>query len=258
MSKTDADTELQRAAAQRLTAEMLLLGACGLVAGLIGPYGSDDFPPAYRFAYWMAAIVGGGLVGILADDIGRHRIAHRWRRTFLVALAITPVIALYILFLDRYLLGNSSPPAIARLLWQVLVLALVVLGIRTLARREPAVVVQTRTLVEPPVPDAGAALRRRLPARLRSARLLAVEAHDHYVRVHTDAGAALLTWTFAEAVAGLAGAHGYRTHRSWWVAADAIVRVRWRRGAGEIDLADGLVAPLSRANAPLLRVAGWL
>ena len=97
----------------------------------------------------------------------------------------------------------------------------------------------------------------RLSAKRRSAKLIAVEAEDHYVRVHTDAGSELLTMRFAEAVDELAMAHGYRLHRSWWVSADAIEGVRWKRGGGEARLAGGIAAPVSRSYAAAVREAGW-
>ncbi len=61
---------------------------------------------------------------------------------------------------------------------------------------------------------------------------------------------------------GTLGPHAYgrllwQVHRSWWVAAEAVEAVRWRRGAGEASLAGGLVAPVSRTYAPLLKEAGW-
>lgn len=99
--------------------------------------------------------------------------------------------------------------------------------------------------------------RRRLSARRRAARLLAVEAHDHYLLVHTDAGTELVTLRFADALEELALAHGFRTHRSWWIAAEAIESVSWRRGAGEARLAGALAVPISRAHAPNLKAAGW-
>ena len=95
------------------------------------------------------------------------------------------------------------------------------------------------------------------PAKRRTARLIAIEAHDHYLKVHTDAGEELITLRFADALEELARAHGWRVHRSWWVAADAVEAVRWRRGAGEMRLAGGLVAPVSRTYAPVLKEAGW-
>ena len=136
-------------------------------------------------------------------------------------------------------------------------ICLPVMALRALVWRPPRTVVETRTVVAPPFPEAEAALRRRLSAKRRAARLIAVEAYDHYLRVHTDAGPELVTLRFASALGELAGAHGFRTHRSWWVAADAIETVRWRRGAGEARLAGGLIAPVSRAHAPALKAAGW-
>ena len=117
---------------------------------------------------------------------------------------------------------------------------------------------ETRTLVVPPLPEAEAVFRRRLSAKRRSARLIAIEAHDHYLRVHTDAGAELITLRFADALDELSRAHGWRVHRSWWVAADAVQEVRWRRGVGEIRLVGDLTAPVSRTHGPVLKAAGWL
>jgi hypothetical protein len=143
------------------------------------------------------------------------------------------------------------------LLWQVLIVCVPVMALRALVWRQPRTVVQTHVVVAPPLPEAEAAFRRRLSAKRRSARLIAVEAYDHYLRVHTDAGPELVTARFAEALDELAAAHGYQVHRSWWVAADAIEGVRWRRGVGEARLAGDILAPVSRTHAPVLKAAGW-
>ena len=126
-------------------------------------------------------------------------------------------------------------------------------------RREPPRfrTVEVRTVVTPPMPDAERTFRMRLSARRRNARLIALEAEDHYVRVHTDAGSELIAMRFAEAMEELAQAHGHRLHRSWWSAADAIEGVRWRRGSGEARLAGGICAPVSRSHAAALKQAGW-
>jgi hypothetical protein len=128
---------------------------------------------------------------------------------------------------------------------------------RELVWREVEPRVETRTIVVPPLPEAEAVFRRRLSAKRRTARLIAVEAYDHYLRVHTDQGEELITLRFADALSELALAHGYRVHRSWWIAAEAIEAVSWRRGVGEARLADGLVAPVSRGQAQILKEAGW-
>jgi DNA-binding LytR/AlgR family response regulator len=75
-----------------------------------------------------------------------------------------------------------------------------------------------------------------------------VEAEDHYLRVHTDAGDELITARFGDALAELAARQGFQTHRSWWVAADAIDEVRWLRGRGEAQLKCGLSSPSAAAT----------
>ncbi len=241
---------------RRLGVELLILVAFGLMVGLLGPWGSDRLPWAVRHSYWMATIVGGGLIGVaMAETLGR-RIAPAWLSVLAVSAAMTPLVTLYVLGVQRLMLqpywGFDGYP---RLMLQVFPIALAVMTVRALVWRRPKV--ETRTVVEAPLPEAESAFRRRLSAKRRAARLIAVEAHDHYLRVHTDAGAELITLRFADALEELSRAHGWRTHRSWWVAAEAVEAVSWRRGGGEARLAGGLTAPVSRAFAPVLKEAGW-
>src|SRR5690606_15189181 len=60
----------------------------------------------------------------------------------------------------------------------------------------------------------------RLPHRLKGAAIRAVEAEDHYLRVHTDQGSDLILMRLSDAVKELEGLDGAQTHRSWWVARD--------------------------------------
>lgn len=243
---------------RRGVAELALLLATGVFMGTIGPFGTGAMPGGIAYGYWIAAIVGGGAIGVAVDETAGRWAGGFWRRLVVSSVLMTPAVTLLVLMLGHWLAG--APVALSRylaLLWQVLVISAPVMALRALAWRRTRTVVETRTIVAPPLPEAEAAFRRRLSARRRGARLIAIEAHDHYLRVHTDAGPELVTLRFADALAELAGAHGFRTHRSWWVAADAIEAVRWRRGAGEARLAGGLVAPVSRTHAPDLKEAGW-
>lgn len=235
--------------------ELLLLVALGLFMAVLGPYRTLDVAPVPRTLYWLLSIVGGGLIGIALDLTLGPRIGGFWRRVALVTVAMTPPVTLLVYLLNLWLF--DSPPGIRWLpilAWQVFVIAFLVMAMRALAWRK---VVETRTVVVPPLPEAERAFRMRLSAKRRTARLIAVEAEDHYVRAHTDAGSELVTMRFADALTELAQAHGYRLHRSWWVAADAIENVRWRRGGGEARLSGGLVAPVSRNHAAALKQAGW-
>ena len=247
-----------RAILQRGGADLALLLAMGLFLGAVGPFGSEHLAPRQAYAYWVLCIVGGGLIGILIDETLGRRAGVFWRRLLVTSVLMTPPTALWVLVSDRLVVG--APILASRywpLLWQVFLISVPVMAIRALVWRRPAAVVQTRVVVAPPLPEAEAAFRRRLSAKRRGARLIAVEADDHYLRVHTDAGAEMITLRFAVALDELSGAHGFQTHRSWWVAAEAVEGVRWRRGGGELRLAGGLAAPVSRSHAPTVKAAGW-
>jgi hypothetical protein len=233
----------------------MLLAALGLAMAALGPYRTLDVPTVTRTAYWLLAVIGAGLVGIGVDTVVGPRVRGFWLRIGLVALAMTVPVTPFVYALNAVMLGLPRRPwLMPQLGGQVLVVALLMIALRALAWRR---IVETRTIVVPPLPEAERAFRLRLSARRRGARLIALEAEDHYVRVHTDAGSELLSMRFSEAVAELALAHGYRLHRSWWAFADAIEAVRWNRGTGEARLAGGLVAPVSRSCAEALKAAGW-
>ncbi|MDF2384704.1 LytTR family transcriptional regulator [Nostoc ellipsosporum NOK] len=251
-------TGWEERAARRWSIDIALLVAFGLLMGFLGPFASERLPVMGRYVYWMICMVGGGLIGVVADDLLRRRMARTWRRIAVVSVLMTPFVSLLVLTTEHLLIGGPFDwRSYQRLLWQVWPILLAVLVVRTLVWRRLPGRIETRTIVAPPLPEAEATFRRRLSAKRRAARLIAIEAHDHYLKVHTDAGEELITLRFADALNELARAHGWRVHRSWWVAADAVEDVRWRRGAGEIRLAGGLVTPVSRTYAPTLKEAGW-
>ncbi len=248
-----------RSRLRRLAIELALFVAVGAFMAVIGPYQTGELPAGHRLLYWLICILGGGVIGISIERGPGCRWGAGWRRVLATAVAMTLPVTLLVLA-TGYVLGHQSvdPATTLNLVWQVFVICWPIMAIRALVWRQPATIVETRTIVAPPLPEAEALFRKRLSARRRTARLIAIEAEDHYLRVHTDLGDELLTLRFADALVELAGAHGFQVHRSWWVAGDAIETVRWRRGAGAVRLLCGLSAPLSRTHAPTLRAAGWL
>ncbi len=250
----------RRAALKRLAVDLLLLTALGLVLGVLSPFGTAQLSIEERFIYWLLSIVGGGLIGVAVDEGLGRRIDGFARRLVIVTTVMTPTVVVWVALIEM-IFGHEAFQLPPMLWFRVWVISGLVMAVRILAWRKPAApapMVETRVVVAPPLPEAEAAFRQRLSAKRRTARLIAVEAHDHYLRVHTDAGVELLTLRFSDALAELAGVHGFQTHRSWWVAGEAIQAAQWRRGAGELSLAGDLVAPVSRRHAPTLRAAGWL
>jgi hypothetical protein len=239
--------------ARRLAADLALFAVIGLVMAFLGPFGTAERPLFERIGYWEACMVGGGAIGIALDEPIRRRTDRFWPRLLAVSVAITPLVTAFVLFVNRMAYGDQFRLAILpEMGFQVFVVSFAAMALRQLAWAQA-------TPAPPPADDAdpAEAFRRRLSAKRRAAALFAVEAEDHYLRVHTDAGEELITARFGDAMAELARAPGFQTHRSWWVAADAIDEVRWRRGRGEAKLKCGLVVPVSRGNAAPLKAAGW-
>ena len=97
----------------------------------------------------------------------------------------------------------------------------------------------------------------RLPLKLRGAEIWAIEAEDHYLRLHTSKGQDLILLRLADAISELEGVEGAQAHRSWWVARDAIVAAERGDGRATLTLKDGSQVPVSRTYARTLRELGW-
>jgi hypothetical protein len=236
---------------RRAVAEVALMAAVGVLLAFLAPFDSSDRPLSFRMIYWVTLIVGGGVIGVAFDLVVGRRLKGFWARLLADCLLMTPFVALLVMFVaSRMYRSHWSLPNYGGLLFQVFIICVLVMALRQLAWRA----------AEPPpgpVAEPSDAFRQRLSARRRAANLLAVEAEDHYLRVHTDAGDELITARFGDALEELEGWPGFRTHRSWWVAACAIDTVKWSRGRGEVRLTTGLVVPVSRSQAQALKTAGW-
>ncbi|WP_339932843.1 LytTR family DNA-binding domain-containing protein [uncultured Brevundimonas sp.] len=237
-------------------AELAALVLFGLFLGAVGPFSTDGIPTVPRYLYWQLAIVGGGLIAAVIEPMIARRLAGR-PRLFALAqlLAMTPPIAVWVTLVPLLFFGMPASVAHALsimpdvLTINVAVVILAWLTRRALRRHEPRAL--TAAGVAPP------ALRARLSPRLARARLIAVEAEDHYLRIRTEAGSDLILMRFADALAALDTADGFRTHRSWWVARTAVESARWKAGRGRLVLSDGSAAPVSRTYAAALKGTDW-
>ena len=85
----------------------------------------------------------------------------------------------------------------------------------------------------------------RLPQNLRGP-LVCLEMEDHYVRVRTTRGSALLLMRLGDAMAEAAPTPGAQAHRSWWVAAEAITRFERVGRVAQLHLKTGTKVPVSQ------------
>jgi DNA-binding LytR/AlgR family response regulator len=96
------------------------------------------------------------------------------------------------------------------------------------------------------------ALRAKLPLGIRGAAILALSAEDHYVRVRTDRGEALILMNLAAAIAALGETAGVRVHRSHWVSRKLAEKASMRGCRGGVRVNDDTVLPVSRSGRKLL------
>ena len=212
-----------------------------------------------RYAYWQGLMLGGFLWGAFVSRIffppGQRPAGPVWPRAVLASLSIAiPYTAVVGLVTWRLFgTGFGTPLAAANLLLTVLAITLVMVVLNTLVERQAEGFT--------PAAPAGAAPARflaRLPARLAGAQLWAVEAEDHYLRLHTSLGQDLILMRLGDAVAELQGIEGAQVHRSWWVARAAISQAERGDGRATLTLVDGAEVPVSRTHARRLRELGWI
>ena len=233
--------------------------AVALVFGLFltfsGAFGTDDVRLSLRLACWLPLMAVGYLwgafvVGRLSRG-GRRWTGDVWLDAGLAALLMSIPFTLVVWVATRGLLKSNIPFSATPVLFgSVLLVSLALTAINTLLQ-----VRRTAITHADPTP---ARFLERLPLKLRGAEIWAVEAEDHYLRLHTSKGQDLILLRLADAVDELQGIEGAQVHRSWWVARDAITHVRRGDGRATLTLKDGAEVPVSRTYAGLLRERGWI
>ena len=82
--------------------------------------------------------------------------------------------------------------------------------------------------------------------------VLCLQMEDHYVRVHRPGGSTLELMPLQDAIARY-GRSGLQVHRSWWVAADAVVDADRDGRNWRLRLSNGLVVPVARNRIAAVR-----
>jgi DNA-binding LytR/AlgR family response regulator len=244
---SDPRADGMRASAWRILAMCL---AVALVMGVSGMTHS-----LWETGTWMAEATIGALCGIAA---GRWLVPVTWYRSrlwaavLLIAVVITAPISATILARLAFLQHvRLTWPIVGEVAPQVFATSLVMTALAFMLRRHPTQTHAAR-------PDAPAPkFLSRLPPRLAGADLYAVEAEDHYLRLHTSQGQDLILMRLSDAIEELEGLEGAQTHRSWWVARAAVAQAERLDGRAVLTLKDGAEAPVSRGFAKTLRSAGW-
>jgi DNA-binding LytR/AlgR family response regulator len=227
----------------------------GVFLALAGAFESGTIPLIARIGYWAFLMGLGAVVGTV---IGHFLAPRRWLAERPIAagavIGVSLSLPMSLVVAGANALLNHKPfdLRVAAIVFpSVLIVSLAMTAISYLLHRRP---IETHAA---PAGAPPAKFLERLPGKLKGADVWAVEAEDHYLRLHTSRGQDLILMRLSDALRELQGIEGAQTHRSWWVAKDAVTDVERGEGRAVLTLKDGTIAPVSRGFAKTLRGAGW-
>jgi len=226
----------------------------GVVLAILGPFGSYMNGGALRLAaYWIGAMLFGVVIYGAAYKLLRERIAPASSKWWPGVISVTLIASVpealatragaFLLWPDLERLGLPLSLWFAQ---TATVGMLCMIGASVIMRRGGAV----------PRPERGNFLVVPLKAASLGEDVLALQMEDHYVRVHRPTGSELLLMPLGEAIERV-NVEGMRTHRSWWVARDAVTAVEGNARSMRVHLSNGLIAPVARSAVTHIKAAGW-
>jgi LytTr DNA-binding domain len=263
MTAREAPTDRARPASPVILAEAALIGLVILVLGITGPFGTYGLGPwSDRLAYWLRTLAAGYVLYRpalwLAERLARRHGIGLPAAWAIAIGAVTLPMTLWLWYFGPEIDPSRRLPRGGEFLetyLQILVIAVLAIGGLGLVRAR---------LTEAPAParqgdDAGIGemLAARLPRHLgRDVQALRME--DHYVRVYTPQGEALLLMRMSDAVRDVRCIDGAQVHRSWWIARAAIDRIEGGGRQLRLRLVNGLEVPVARRRLAELKAQRWL
>ena len=189
-------------------------------------------------------VVGAGQIFFGATNIGLLQFLTYFAFTALISIAVT---ALNLVVTRRSDVAPEVPPIFA--------------PIDGTDGKHPGMADETPKLVQnqaSTLPVAGPLLAERLAPAAREIGIIALQAEDHYLRVHFMGGQSeLVLMRLSDAMAELPPDKGSQTHRSWWVARHADRCVTRSDGRATLSVGDDLTVPVSRSFYKKLQQEGW-
>lgn len=235
----------------------------GLLLGFLGPFGSyPAFPTATRYAFWLGLTAAGAVAAIAADGLlpGARLRAGAVRIGAVALLSALPMTFVVAWTMSLVQPGRVyAPQQLPALFAAVAAVQLLVVFATTAA--SPRVGGGEASVRVPALPESGdeasppaypSALLGRLPAEI-GGDIIALETEDHYLRVHSAGGSALILMRMADAVALLDSRLGAQVHRRWWVAESAVTGVRTEGQKLFLCLIDKKQVPVGRTFSAAAR-----
>ncbi len=287
----------RHALVRRIIIDLAVMTAIGVFLALIGPFGSIAAPLPERLVSWIGfAWLGYSCYRPMQSVVtwGERALAlPRWGLLAATCLAATVPMTAAVLAINSVPFGSLAWPGLddamatyfsvlmiggaVTLLFNLMQSGPRVATPAPLSSRAPAPALAPALAPQPvpmaqpaapatapsPVPTPAAAAPPRnplfdqLPPELGSD-IIALEMEDHYVRVHTMLGSALVLMRLRDAIMLMGETDGMQVHRSWWVARGAVEDALRDGRNVRLRLTRGIEAPVARAKLADLRDARWI
>ncbi|MEZ5937859.1 MAG: LytTR family DNA-binding domain-containing protein [Hyphomonadaceae bacterium] len=237
---------------------MLVMAAgLGLIFAWLKVYGALPDHFGLRWGYWSSTMAAGILTSSIAAPLIFDRYMARqpyWLQVATLAAVISLPVTGLILALD----GEHIAPLFALTQYgYVFVISVILTSAAYVYDQMKDARSATAGDETGQSGDGSSRFMERLPMRLRSADLYAIQSEDHYLRVHTSGGDELILMRLSDAIRELSGVEGLQTHRSWWVARAGVAEVVRAAGKVSLKLKSNVEAPVSRSYASDVKAAGW-
>lgn len=228
-----------------------------------GALGTDAAPFGTRIAFWGIVMVSGHMIGtgVTSGIRGWGKLsANPWTEGALISFVIAAPITVLVSGASAIFFGYNEATVSGLLIMFAVVafVSAIMTAINMMIGKDVANEVKANPQPTETNAPIAARIRSRLPVHLQQAAIWAIEAEDHYLRVHTDLGSDLILMRLSDAIAETEGLNGAQTHRSWWVASGAITRIERGDGRAILHLHGGITAPVSRTYVRKLTASGWL
>lgn len=252
-------------------AEVLLALALAPAFAWMNPFFSSKQPFLALVGYWAVVLACWFMTMAIVEhllsalDIVR-RMTPVVRRATVIAVAALPMILITGAATHALKGWNVTPFEVVELYFQIILIGsgVALIAMATLVPRFESATPANVGMSSPVMRDWGSeesssVIRRqdmpagvnsrlmgRLPLHVRG-RVICLEMEDHYVRVHTDRGSALVLLRLSDAIAEAeAVTPGRQVHRSWWVSDEAIEHFERVGRIGQLHLNGGIRAPVSQ------------
>ncbi|KGJ95709.1 LytTR family DNA-binding domain-containing protein [Thalassotalea sp. ND16A] len=250
--------------------DLLTVLVVGILLGFLAPFGMNEVPLFLAIFYWVVTCTCGYFIYMPCNQLSERYLVklvpNHWGRLIITMIVASVLMSFFVpfsvwLFFD---ITINYPQQF----WQVLPKAIIIGGILTFIgivkdyiNRQNAKLSKSAQLIDQQLQESSSQdelqlqkFMAELPVEKRG-KLLCLEMSDHYLKVYTDKGHHLILMRFKDALALLSGYQGLQTHRSWWVAIEAIAKVHKDGRKTYLELANELQVPVSKTYAEAVKAA---